>query len=60
MKGAVLNLAAWIADYQSYLESTGYAGATIISRMKHLNSLLAFVNARGLKTLEEQGEIAQD
>jgi len=61
MKGAVLNLAAWITDYQAYLESTGYAGATIISRMKHLSCLLAFVNARGLKSLEEfRPELAID
>jgi site-specific recombinase XerD len=61
MKGVVLNLAAWITDYQTYLESTGYAGRTIISRMKHLDCLLAFINARGLKTLEEfRQELAVD
>jgi len=61
MKGSVLNLAAWIADYQTYLESTGYAGATILSRMKHLNCLLAFINAQDLKSLEEfRPELAID
>ena len=61
MKGAVLNLTAWLADYQTYLESAGYAGRTIISRMKHLNCLFAFVNARSLKTLEEfRPELAID
>jgi site-specific recombinase XerD len=48
-----LDFAAWIADYGTYLESTGYASRTIRSRMKHLSSLLVFVNARGLTTLEE-------
>ena len=61
MKGVVLNLAAWIADYQTYLESTGYTDRTIISRMKHLNCLIAFINARGLKSLEEfRPELAID
>ncbi|MBN1123959.1 MAG: tyrosine-type recombinase/integrase [Sedimentisphaerales bacterium] len=61
MKGAVLDLAAWITDYQTYLESTGYAGATILSRMKHLNCLSSFVNAQGLKSLEEfRPELAVD
>lgn len=50
-----------IADYGSYLESTGYASRTIDLRLKHLNCLSRFAEATGLKTLEEfDPELASD
>jgi integrase/recombinase XerD len=56
-----LDFRAWIADYATYLEYSGYARRRIRSRMKHLSCLLTFVDARGLKTLEEfRPELAID
>ena len=56
-----MNLAPWIADYATYLESNGYAGNTIGIRLKHLSCLHRFIEARGLKTLESFGpELASD
>jgi len=48
-----LDLAPWIADYATYLESNGYASHAIALRIQHLHCLNCFVEARGLKTLEE-------
>ena len=53
VKGAALDLAPWIADYATYLESNGYASHAIDRRLKHLNYLNRFIEARGLQTLEE-------
>jgi site-specific recombinase XerD len=47
-----LDLAPWIADYATYLESNGYASHAIALRLQHLHCLNCFVEARGLKTLE--------
>jgi hypothetical protein len=43
----------WIADYATYLESNGYASHAIGVRLKHLSYLNRFMEARGLKTLDE-------
>jgi len=48
-----LDFAPWIADYAAYLESNGYASHAIGLRLKHLHYLNCFIEARGLKTLEE-------
>jgi len=48
-----LDLAPWIADYATYLESNGYASHAIRVRLQHLSYLNRFIEARGLKTLEE-------
>jgi integrase/recombinase XerD len=48
-----LDLAPWIADYATYLESNGYASHAIRIRLIHLSYLNRFIEARGLKTLEE-------
>jgi integrase/recombinase XerD len=48
-----LDLAPWIADYATYLESNGYASHAIRIRSIHLSYLNRFIEARGLKTLEE-------
>ncbi len=56
-----MDLAPWIADYETYLESSGYAGNTIGIRLKHLSCLNRFIEARGLKTIEVFGpELAGD
>ncbi len=56
-----MDLALWIADYETYLKSNGYASRTIAFRLKHLRCLNRFVEAVGLKTLEEFGpELASD
>lgn len=56
-----MDLAPWIADYETYLESNGYASRAIGIRLKHLSCLNSFIEARGLKTLEEFGpELASD
>jgi integrase/recombinase XerD len=56
-----LDFEAWISDYGTYLESSGYASRTIRSRLKHLNCLRGFIDARGLETLEEScPELASD
>jgi len=52
-KGAALDLALWIGDYATYLKSNGFASHAVDTRLKHLYSLNRFVEARGLKTLEE-------
>jgi site-specific recombinase XerD len=52
-EGGALDLAPWIADHTTYLESNGYAGKAIGLRLQHLRCLQRFVDARGLKTLEE-------
>jgi len=52
VKGAALDLAPWIADYAAYLASQGYAIHAINTRMKHLDYLDRFIEARGLQTLE--------
>lgn len=49
----MLDLAPWIADYATYLESNGYTCPAIDIRLKHLSCLNRFIEARGLKTLEE-------
>ena len=48
-----MDLAPWIADYAAYLESNGYASHAIGVRLRHLSYLNRFMEARGLKTLEE-------
>ena len=48
-----MDLAPWIADYATYLEANGYASHAIRIRLMHLSYLNRFVEARGLKTLEE-------
>jgi site-specific recombinase XerD len=48
-----VDLAPWIADYTSYLESHGYSRKTIARRLQHLSCLQCFVVARELKTVEE-------
>jgi site-specific recombinase XerD len=59
--GAALDLALWIGDYSMYLESNGYARHRIDSRLRHLSCLKRFIEARGLKTLEEfTPELARD
>jgi integrase/recombinase XerD len=47
-----LDLAPWIADYEAYLQSNGYAGRLIGSRLRHLRCLARFIGAMGLNTLE--------
>ena len=47
-----MNFAAWISDYRTYLESSGYASRKIRSRLKHLNCLRSFIGARGMKSPE--------
>jgi site-specific recombinase XerD len=48
-----LDLAPWITDYATYLESNGYASHAIGVRLRHLSYLNRFMEARGLQTLEE-------
>lgn len=48
-----MDLAPWIADYATYLESNGYAGHAIGRRLRHLSYLNRFMEARGVRTLEE-------
>ena len=56
-----MEVAPWIADYMTYLESNGYASQGIGIRLKHLSCLNRFIQARGLKTLEPFGpELAGD
>ena len=56
-----MDLVHLIADYPSYLKSHGYARRTIDFRLKHLSCLNRFIEATGLKTLEEFGpELAGD
>ena len=38
-QGAVLDITPWIADYETYLRSNGYASRTIELRLKHLSCL---------------------
>lgn len=47
-----MDFAAWISDYATYLESSGYASRTIRSRLKHLNCLRGFIDARGMESPE--------
>jgi site-specific recombinase XerD len=47
--------APWIADYDAYLKSNGYAVRIVRSRLKHLRSLVRFAESRGMNTLEEFG-----
>lgn len=51
-EGGALDIAAWISDYGSYLESSGYAGHKIRSRLKHLNCLQGFIDARAMESPE--------
>jgi hypothetical protein len=56
-----VDVAPWIADYAAYLESRGYVGKTITIRLQHLDCLARFIEARGLRTLEEFGpQLASD
>jgi len=48
-----LDLAPWITDYATYLESNGYASRAIGLKVRHLDYLNRFMEARGLQTLEE-------
>ena len=48
-----MDLAPWIADYATYLESNGYAGHALGRRLRHLSYLNRFMEARGVQTLEE-------
>ena len=48
-----MDLAPWISDYATYLESNGYASHAIDVRLRHLGYLNRFMEARGLTTLEE-------
>lgn len=48
-----MNLADWIADYGSYLDTHGYAAKTMMRRLTHLSCLQRYVEAVGLTTLEE-------
>jgi integrase/recombinase XerD len=48
-----LDLAPWITDYATDLESNGYASHAIGLRLRHLSFLNRFMEARGLQTLEE-------
>lgn len=50
-----MDLRPWIAGYAGYLESGGYVGKTIRVRLQHLECLARFIEAKGLKTLEEFG-----
>ena len=56
-----MDIAPWIADYEQYLQSNGYAVKTVGIRLKHLSCLNRFIEARGLRTLEQFGpELARD
>ena len=46
-----MDLAPWIADYATYLETGGYTVRTIRLRLKHLSYLSRFLESRGLKTI---------
>ena len=48
-----MDLKTWIADYQAYLKSHGYATRTLGFRLKYLSCLERFVKTQGLKSLEE-------
>lgn len=48
-----MDLAPWITEYATYLESNGYASHAIDRRLRHLSYLNRFMEARGLQTLEE-------
>lgn len=47
-----MDLAPWIADYAAYLARNAYAAHAIDRRLKHLDYLNRFIEARGLQTLE--------
>jgi integrase/recombinase XerD len=47
-----MDLVRLIADYESYLNSHGYAKRMIDSRLKHLHCLSRFAETIGLQTLE--------
>ena len=56
-----MDIAPWIADFETYLQSNGYASRGIDCRLKHLSCLNRFIEARGLKALESFGpELASD
>lgn len=46
-------LTPWIADYEQYLRSSGYAERTIRTRLKHLHCLARFLETRPSESLEE-------
>jgi site-specific recombinase XerD len=48
-----VDLASWIADYETHLHSDGHAGATIVRRLKHLHCLQRFCAVKGLSRLED-------
>ena len=47
-----MDFAALISDYGTYLESSGYASRKIQSRLKHLNCLRSFIDARSMESPE--------
>jgi hypothetical protein len=51
--GGAMNLSSWIAEYEAYLHTSGYASRNISRRMKHLSCLEPFLAGLGLKSLEE-------
>ena len=48
-----MDLAPWITEYATYLESNGYASRAIGVKLRHLDYLNRFMEATGLQTLEE-------
>ena len=50
-----MDLSCWIAEYEAYLNTSGYAPRNISRRMKYLSYLEPFVAGLGLKSLEEFG-----
>lgn len=50
-----MDLARWIADYESFLRNSGYAERMIFHRRKHLACLGRFLISLNLKSMEEFG-----
>jgi integrase/recombinase XerD len=48
-----MDLTTWIADYDAYLKSHGYATRTLGFRLKYLSCLERFVKTQSLQSLEE-------
>jgi site-specific recombinase XerD len=48
-----LDLKPWIVDYETYLNSNGYASHAIDARLKHLHCLNRFIEAKGLSLIEQ-------
>jgi site-specific recombinase XerD len=48
-----MDLSRWIAEYEAFMKSNGYAERTISHRRKHLACLKLFLNSLGLKSLNQ-------